>query len=103
MKTLQCARNSLSALPLLPASLTSVDCGHNRLKALPELNLPHLWRLGLANNALERVGPLDLPELWRLDLSNNALSELPPLKLPRHTPPTNGGAVGRRLLVRKTS
>lgn len=81
LKVLKCISNELTALPLLPPMLESLECSYNKLIYLPS-NLPDtLMDLNCSHNQLTNL-PLNLSSLTKLDTlycAANKLTWLPDL------------------------
>ena len=74
---LDCGDNRITALPELPASLTRLNCNSNQLTALPELPA-RLTILACSSNQLTALPKLPVSLTW-LACSTNQLSTLPEL------------------------
>jgi hypothetical protein len=74
---LDCGDNRITALPELPSSLTRLNCNSNQLTALPELPA-RLALLACSSNQLTALPKLPVSLTW-LACSTNQLSTLPEL------------------------
>ena len=74
---LDCGDNRITALPELPSSLTRLNCNSNQLTALPELPA-RLTILACSSNQLTALPKLPVSLTW-LACSTNQLSTLPEL------------------------
>ena len=75
---LNCGNNRLTALPVENlTNLTSLSCDNNRLTALPVKDLTNLTSLRCNNNQLDELPVGNLTKLTELSCSYNQLDELP--------------------------
>ena len=66
LKQLCVDRNQLSSLPLLPSTITTLECQFNRFSKLPPqvFALPKLVALDFSKNSLQELVGSDLVEVW---------------------------------------
>jgi Leucine-rich repeat (LRR) protein len=81
LRMLNCENNLLETLgedyDALPRTLISLECGNNRLTALPDPLPPYLYTLDCESNKLTRL-PEVLPDtIARLCVDRNQITELP--------------------------
>ena len=79
LRMLNCEGNLLETLDGLPRTLISLECGNNRLTALPDTLPPYLYTLNCEDNKLTRL-PEVLPDtITHLYADRNRITELPVL------------------------
>jgi len=81
VRILNCSNNLLETLgedyDSLPRTIIMLDCGNNRLTALPDPLPPYLYTLDCENNRLTRLPPVLPNTIERLCMDYNQITELP--------------------------